>query len=1117
MAQMAQQTAQQAPPHQLLYDEYAQYTQTHKALYGPDTVVLMEVGSFLEFYDCDRGLGADVPRVCGLLNIAVTRKSKAIPTVSRSNPMMGGFPRAAAPKHVQVLVDAGFTVVYVAQVSPPPNPRRAVTEIVSAATSAASDLLSPPADGDTAASASAASSAASAAVAGSALMAAHVESGAGWAAVGWAVLDLATGRTRAGECVADKRDLTQPLEALRRAAIDAAPIEVVVSFSSSSGSGSGSGGSPPSDPMDDICAHLAGVPRARVHRREPSPSAQHRDDVLRKAFPVTGFLTPAEHVDLERRPYALEAFVAALQFAHEHNDSVVRRVQRPDLDTDADGVELMMQTSADALQQLDVVGPCVASHSSHSSRHGRGHGPGQHTGPITLLRCLNRCRTAVGTRAFRDRLLRPITCRATLEARYDAVDRLLACPLAVRNALTQALNGVGDLERTFRRVCLRRTSAAELPGVVSAFVAARDALLASPASSSEAAADGIVKLILSRTQFPDQQTMQTMQPMQPHQMQRSFFVRGVHPDVDAAQDELDSARAVFHQVAAALNAAMGAEHVRVVDDAMLVVTDKRWAAAVKSGAVARAAVAPWFCGADASLLAHHESGLGGSGNNRRVAHPALGPAAGERVARAAATLSAALNRRLAELLDDLAENYGEAAWSVVRAVEALDVALTCAVNAEAMGHVRPRFVQPPPPDGRSCVRAKGLRHPIIESLLLDRGERYVPNDVSLGCDGVGGILLYGVNAVGKSSVMKAIGLAVVMAQAGMFAACDALELAPFASLFTRIGLHDDLARGHSTFVVEMLELRSILRRADARSLVIGDELCAGTEAPSAISIVGAGVAALAERGTAFVFATHLHELALVWGGTPAPTGRGEERRDERRDERRGEERRDERRDETRGEERRDEMREERRGEERSGEDTVRDRRQPLAVSSPPFSSPRLSSPLPVGAGVPPPTFMHLSVHTDAATGRLVLNRKLQPGCGPPTYGLEVCRSLDMGDAFLAAADRIRRWVLGVPDALVPARASRYNAGVTVDRCGVCGAAAEETHHIEPQATAPSHVRHRRHNLAPLCGRCHDRVHAGEIVIDRYATTSDGVRLLVGVGVGAAAVSAVSAVAAASVE
>lgn len=148
---------------------------------------------------------------------------------------------------------------------------------------------------------------------------------------------------------------------------------------------------------------------------------------------------------------------------------------------------------------------------------------------------------------------------------------------------------------------------------------------------------------------------------------------------------------------------------------------------------------------------------------------------------------------------------------------------------------------------------------------LNDGIPYVPNDVALSCPSSGphGMLLYGVNAVGKSSLGKAVGVSVVMAQAGMFVPCAALDLGPFEQLWTRIGMRDDMGRGRSTFVVEMLELRNVLRSADARTLVIGDELCAGTEAASALSIVGAGIATLCERGSAFVFATHLHQVSGV--------------------------------------------------------------------------------------------------------------------------------------------------------------------------------------------------------------------------------------------------------------
>jgi DNA mismatch repair protein MutS len=127
----------------------------------------------------------------------------------------------------------------------------------------------------------------------------------------------------------------------------------------------------------------------------------------------------------------------------------------------------------------------------------------------------------------------------------------------------------------------------------------------------------------------------------------------------------------------------------------------------------------------------------------------------------------------------------------------------------------------------------------------------------------GGILLYGVNAAGKSSLGKAIGLAVIMAQTGMPVPATEMTLVPYKAVFTRILGNDNLWAGMSSFVVEMTEFRSILRSAGEGTLVIGDELCAGTETASATSIVAAGVKTLADRGAHFFFATHLHELSEI--------------------------------------------------------------------------------------------------------------------------------------------------------------------------------------------------------------------------------------------------------------
>jgi DNA mismatch repair protein MutS len=161
-----------------------------------------------------------------------------------------------------------------------------------------------------------------------------------------------------------------------------------------------------------------------------------------------------------------------------------------------------------------------------------------------------------------------------------------------------------------------------------------------------------------------------------------------------------------------------------------------------------------------------------------------------------------------------------------------------------------------PATERSFVRANGLRHCLIERINED--ECYITNDLTLDGDGM---LLYGTNAVGKTSLIRAIGVAVIMAQAGFYVPASGFVFRPYRAIMTRILGNDNLFKGLSTFVVEMSELRVILRMADPRTLVLGDELCSGTEMDSAISIFVAGLQHLYRAGASFIFATHLHEIA----------------------------------------------------------------------------------------------------------------------------------------------------------------------------------------------------------------------------------------------------------------
>jgi DNA mismatch repair protein MutS len=168
----------------------------------------------------------------------------------------------------------------------------------------------------------------------------------------------------------------------------------------------------------------------------------------------------------------------------------------------------------------------------------------------------------------------------------------------------------------------------------------------------------------------------------------------------------------------------------------------------------------------------------------------------------------------------------------------------------------------------SFVNAIGLRHPLIEH--IQQNEIYVPNDLSIGLDNpvvqsalvesCKGMLLYGVNTSGKTSMIRALGMSVIMAQSGIFVPCKKFIYKPYTAIYSRILGNDNLFKGLSTFAVEMSELRTIMKSADKNSLVVGDELCSGTELQSAISIFISGLMDLYEKKCSFIFATHLHEI-----------------------------------------------------------------------------------------------------------------------------------------------------------------------------------------------------------------------------------------------------------------
>lgn len=211
-------------------------------------------------------------------------------------------------------------------------------------------------------------------------------------------------------------------------------------------------------------------------------------------------------------------------------------------------------------------------------------------------------------------------------------------------------------------------------------------------------------------------------------------------------------------------------------------------------------------------------------------------------------------RKYAQLLLLVYDRFERTLRATIEYVTRLDYACSVAECSRRYKYCRPTVVEA----DVSRLEVTALRHPIIERLLDD--EEYVPNDVTMHADGM---LLYGPNSIGKTSLAKAIGSCVIMAQMGYGVAASSMTLAPYTRILTRLSGDDDMHRGHSSFVVEMLELRSILQQADAQSLILGDELCRGTESTSGTALTVATIRRLVSTRSSFLFATHMHHLVDV--------------------------------------------------------------------------------------------------------------------------------------------------------------------------------------------------------------------------------------------------------------
>jgi len=203
------------------------------------------------------------------------------------------------------------------------------------------------------------------------------------------------------------------------------------------------------------------------------------------------------------------------------------------------------------------------------------------------------------------------------------------------------------------------------------------------------------------------------------------------------------------------------------------------------------------------------------------------------------------------VMNEYYKTYRELFLRCKKLIEIIDVCYSNHKCKEKYRYVRPDLIQA----DEAYFEALQMRHPIIERL----GKNYIPNDIKLDMN-KNGMLLFGLNSSGKSSLLRAIGICIILAQCGLYVPCNEFKFSPFHTVISQVDLTDNLFSGKSSFITEILGLKKIIRCAGKHTLVLCDEMCKGTEHISSVGLVASTIKRLVSTGTKFFFTTHLHIL-----------------------------------------------------------------------------------------------------------------------------------------------------------------------------------------------------------------------------------------------------------------
>ncbi len=459
----------------------------------------------------------------------------------------------------------------------------------------------------------------------------------------------------------------------------------------------------------------------------------------------------------------------------------------------------------------------------------------------SLLGEVDRCQTAAGRRLLASDISAPLTDKSEIERRLALVAWVHEDALR-RERMRSALKAMPDFARALARLTAGRGSPRDL-SVLRDGLSAADALAQDLGSEPDhpAQLENLLPRLTGHDALVDQFRRALVESPPIDASKGGYIAEGYDPSLDTLRSAASDGRRAIAALESRYRDATQIPSLKIRHNAVLGYHVE------VSARHAERLMAP------ESGFAHRQTLAGVVRFNSPELHEEA-----SRVVEAGARALAA-EAAHAEELSRLAIASASSIVAAAEAIARIDVAASHAQRAVEGGWCSPHVTDDP------ILRIEAGRHPVVESALADKGERFVANDLALGSDDRLW-LITGPNMGGKSTFLRQAALVAVLAQSGSFVPANCATVGIVDKLFSRVGASDNLARGRSTFMVEMVETAAILSQATEQSLVILDEIGRGTSTYDGLAIAWAVVEAMHDQlKCRTLFATHYHELTRLAG------------------------------------------------------------------------------------------------------------------------------------------------------------------------------------------------------------------------------------------------------------